>query len=45
MEGRCKCLESPSVASRASHRRTEEEEEVRKLVALAMAIKREKDAE
>ncbi len=43
-EGRPQCLKSSLAASGAYHRRAEEEEEARKLVALAMAIKQEEDA-
>jgi hypothetical protein len=45
MEGHCQYLESSSAASGAYHRCAEEEEEVRKLVVLAMAMKWEEDAE
>ncbi len=45
MEGRRQCLESSSAASEAYHRHTEEEEEARKLVDLATAIKQEEGAE
>jgi hypothetical protein len=50
-QGHCQCLESSLAAFRASHRHMEEEEEeeeeegASKLVALATAMKREKDAE
>jgi hypothetical protein len=42
-EGHCQCLESSLAASRRSCRHLEEE--VRMLVALAMAIKWDEDAE
>ncbi len=44
-EGHCQCHESSLAASRAYHRHPEEEEETRNLVALAMAMKWEEDAE
>jgi hypothetical protein len=45
MEGHCQYLESCLASSGAYHMRVEEEEEVRKLAALAMAMKQEEDAE
>jgi hypothetical protein len=44
-EGHCQCLELSLAASGVYHRHAEEEEDMRKLVALETAIKQEGDAE